>query len=38
MMPNMSLNRNAIGMSPWPRGAVVLLAPRGQGATPSSAG
>jgi hypothetical protein len=36
--PNRSFNRTANGMSPWPRGGVVHHAPRGQGATPSSAG
>ena len=35
--PNPSLERTANGVAPWPRGAVVHVAPRGQGATPSSA-
>jgi hypothetical protein len=35
--PNPSLERTANGMAPWPRGAVVHVAPRGQGAIPSSA-
>ncbi len=35
---NLTLNRTANGMAPWPRGAVVHHAPRGQGAMPSSAG
>jgi hypothetical protein len=34
----MPLNRTANGKSPWPRGAVVHHALRGQGAMPSSAG
>ena len=38
MPPNRSFNRTANGMAPWPRGAVVHHAPRGQGTTPSSAG
>jgi hypothetical protein len=38
MPPNKSFNRTANGMAPWPRGAVVHHAPRGRGATPSSAG
>ena len=38
MPPNKSFNRTANGMAPWPRGAVVHHAPRGQGAMPSSAG
>mgnify|MGYP003512975662 CR=1 FL=1 len=36
-LPNPSLERTANGMAPWPRGAVVHVAPLGQGATPSSA-
>ena len=36
--PNLSFNRTANGVSPWPRGSVVHHLPRGQGATPSSAG
>ena len=36
--PNLSFNRTANGMSPWPRGSVVHHLPRGQGATPSAAG
>jgi len=35
---NLTLNRTANGMAPWPRGALVHHAPRGQGAMPSSAG
>jgi hypothetical protein len=35
--PNPSLERTATGKSPWPRGAVVHVAPRGQGAMPPSA-
>ena len=38
MRPNMSFNRSANGMAPWPRGALLHLAPRGQGAMPSSPG
>ena len=37
-LPNWSFNRTANGMAPWPRGSVVHHLPRGQGATPSSAG
>jgi hypothetical protein len=37
VLPNPSLERTRNGMAPWPRGAVVHVAPRGQGATPSSA-
>jgi hypothetical protein len=36
--PNWAFNRTANGVSPWPRGSVVHHLPRGQGATPSSAG
>jgi hypothetical protein len=35
---NWSFNRTANGVPPWPRGSVVHHLPRGQGATPSSAG
>jgi len=37
-LPNWSFNRTANGMAPWPRGSVVHHLPRGQGATPLSAG
>ncbi len=38
LLSNLSFNRTANGVSPWPRGSVVHHLPRGQGATPSSAG
>ena len=36
--PNLSFNRTRHGVRPWPRGAVVHHAPRGQGRTPRHAG
>ena len=36
--PNLSFNRTRHGVRPWPRGAVVHDAPRGQGRTPRHAG
>ena len=35
--PNPSLEWTRAGMAPWPRGAVVHVAPRGQGAMPERA-
>jgi hypothetical protein len=32
--PNPSLERTSTGKTPWPRGAEVHVAPRGQGALP----
>ena len=38
LLSNLTLNRTANGMAPWPRSALVHHAPHGQGTMPSSAG
>jgi hypothetical protein len=35
--PNPSIERTSSGKAPWPRGAQVHVAPRGQGASPTAA-
>jgi hypothetical protein len=34
---NPSIERTSSGKAPWPRGALVHVAPRGQGASPTAA-